>query len=141
MSRSVCEKLDRYCKNSLPNDMQVIHSISHSERSDFFLLFFHIVNGNYSNWGPYGQCSKSCGGGVKTRNRTCTNPPPANGGEDCSVLGPDTSTMECNIQGCPGIYETVFNFVKINPKLQIANIYKGIFIDLGVTTAKTSFLQ
>ena len=40
---------------------------------------------------------------MKTRNRTCTNPPPANGGEDCSVLGPDTSTMECNTQECPGI--------------------------------------
>jgi len=59
------------------------------------------VNGNYSHWGPYGECSKSCGGGVKRRNRTCTNPPPANGGEDCSVLGADTSTMECNIQECP----------------------------------------
>ena len=42
---------------------------------------------------------------MKTRKRTCTNPPPASGGEDCSVLGPDTSTMECNIQECPGIME------------------------------------
>ena len=69
----------------------------------FFLSRFYIVNGNYSDWGPYGECSKTCGGGVKTRKRTCTNPPPASGGADCSALGPDTSTMECNIQGCPGI--------------------------------------
>ena len=40
---------------------------------------------------------------MKTRNRTCTNPPPASGGAGCNVLGPDTSTMECNIQECPGI--------------------------------------
>ena len=42
---------------------------------------------------------------MKTRNRTCTNPQPANGGEDGNVLGPDTSTMECNIQECPSIME------------------------------------
>ena len=71
----------------------------------FFLSRFYIVNGNYSDWGPYGECSKTCGGGVKTRKRTCTNPPPASGGADCSVLGPDTSTIECNIQECPGIME------------------------------------
>ncbi|XP_078346319.1 LOW QUALITY PROTEIN: SCO-spondin-like [Oculina patagonica] len=59
------------------------------------------VNGGYSDWGPYGKCSKTCGGGVKTRTRTCTNPPPANGGEDCSGLGSNSSSSECNIQGCP----------------------------------------
>ena len=62
---------------------------------------------------------------MKTRNRPCTNPAPANGGEDCSVLGPDTSTMECNIQECPGKMEksvnTVFNFATINPNLRIVN--------------------
>ncbi|XP_078346432.1 neuropilin-2-like [Oculina patagonica] len=59
------------------------------------------INGGYSDWGPYGQCSKTCAGGVKTRTRTCTNPPPGNGGEDCSALGPDTSSRRCNTQDCP----------------------------------------
>ncbi|CAH3038827.1 unnamed protein product [Porites evermanni] len=59
------------------------------------------VNGGYSAWGPYRNCSKSCGGGVQTRNRTCTNPPPAYGGSDCSKLGPDISIRECNNQDCP----------------------------------------
>jgi len=35
--------------------------------------------------------------------------------------------------------ETVFNFVTVNPKLRIGNIYKRIFMDLGVTLAKPSF--
>ena len=59
---------------------------------------------------------------MKTRKRTCTNPPPASGGADCSVLGPDTSTKECNIQECPGIItkhlrNAVFDFVTVNPEL------------------------
>ncbi|XP_078367511.1 coadhesin-like isoform X2 [Oculina patagonica] len=58
------------------------------------------VDGGYSSWGPYGDCSKTCGGGVQTRDRTCTNPPPANGGKDCSELGPSSSTRKCNEKPC-----------------------------------------
>ncbi|KAL9955603.1 hypothetical protein ACROYT_G036947 [Oculina patagonica] len=59
------------------------------------------VNGGYSDWAPYDKCSKTCGGGVQTRKRTCTNPPPASSGKDCSGLGPDTYTRECNTIECP----------------------------------------
>ncbi|XP_073255077.1 thrombospondin-2-like isoform X2 [Porites lutea] len=59
------------------------------------------VNGGYSDWGPYGQCSKTCGGGVQTKTRSCTNPPPQNGGRDCSSLGPSSSSRECNRNPCP----------------------------------------
>ena len=47
-------------------------------------------------WSDFGACSKSCGGGTETR--TCSNPAPANGGNDC--VG--DSTKVCNTQGCPG---------------------------------------
>ena len=59
-----------------------------------------IVNGGWSDWSPFGDCSKTCGGGEKTRYRTCTNPAPANGGKDC--VGPSSDSMNCNEQGCPG---------------------------------------
>ncbi|GEM_PF-2202191 len=50
------------------------------------------VNGGWSvGWSA---CSASCGGGTQTR--SCNNPPPANGGADCS--GP--STQSCNTQAC-----------------------------------------
>ncbi|XP_073259279.1 lactadherin-like [Porites lutea] len=59
------------------------------------------INGGYSDWGPYSQCSKTCGGGEQKRTRTCTNPPPAYGGKDCSTLGASFSTRKCNIDPCP----------------------------------------
>ena len=81
--------------------------------SGFILL---TVNGGYSSWGPYGDCSKSCGGGEQSRKRTCTNPPPANGGKDCSSLGPNTSSRNCNEKNCPSecVSELVIVLIMIN---------------------------
>lgn len=59
------------------------------------------VNGGYSAWGAYGECSVTCGGGTQTRDRTCTNPPPSGGGKDCSELGPSSETRACNSKACP----------------------------------------
>jgi len=56
------------------------------------------VNGG---WSPWGRCSVSCGGGSQTR--TCTDPSPANGGEDC--VG--ASRQECNTDDCEGSSECV----------------------------------
>ena len=53
-------------------------------------------------------CSKNCGGGEKTRQRQCNNPPPSNGGQDCS--GPSQKTVNCNTQACPGNYCYMFIF-------------------------------
>merc|ERR1712179_521418 len=54
------------------------------------------IDGKYSPWKPWGQCSHSCGGGTQTRSRTCT--PPKYGGKGCEVLGHATDTRECNNQ-------------------------------------------
>ena len=52
------------------------------------------VNGNWSPWGFYSPCSKSCGGGTQYRERTCTDPAPANGGKNCEGQG--RQTRACN---------------------------------------------
>ena len=57
------------------------------------------VNGGWSDFGPWSECSANCGGGTKTRTRTCTNPAPANGGADC--VGDATETQDCNTHKCP----------------------------------------
>merc|ERR1712055_521351 len=55
------------------------------------------VNGQWSNWG---ECSKTCGGGLKKR--TCTNPAPAHGGTDCKAEGyGPTNKDDCNTEKCP----------------------------------------
>ncbi|KAI8514078.1 hypothetical protein Bbelb_084020 [Branchiostoma belcheri] len=52
------------------------------------------VDGGWTDWGPWSGCSVTCGVGTETRDRTCTNPAPENGGTDCS--GPLQETQECD---------------------------------------------
>ena len=61
-----------------------------------------LVDGGYGPWGEYDSCSALCGGGEKTRRRHCDDPKPAFGGNDCSALGPDTESAQCNTHECPG---------------------------------------
>ncbi|XP_078352100.1 thrombospondin-2-like [Oculina patagonica] len=57
------------------------------------------VDGGWSDFGEWGECSVTCGGGIKERTRTCTNPPPAHGGKDC--VGNNKEEQECNTDPCP----------------------------------------
>lgn len=63
------------------------------------------INGNYGPWSTWTLCSKSCGGGVRSRVRNCTNPAPAFGGNDCSALGEPQESEPCKTRNiCPGQY-------------------------------------
>ncbi|KAL9955698.1 hypothetical protein ACROYT_G037058 [Oculina patagonica] len=53
-------------------------------------------NGGYSQWSAWTQCSVTCGFGRRSRSRSCTNPPPGPYGNDCSDLGSENQTAECN---------------------------------------------
>ena len=65
------------------------------------LICFLIVDGNWNSWGEWGDCSVTCGDGVKTRIRTCTNPPPTDGGKEC-VGDSSSETSACSKTNCPG---------------------------------------
>ena len=69
------------------------------------LFPFSAIDGNYTEWTKWSDCSASCGGGSQTRTRTCTNPPPQYGGKNCEELGPDNQTQECNPDPCREFYE------------------------------------
>ena len=58
------------------------------------------VDGGWSDFGDWSECSADCGNGVQTRSRSCNNPAPANGGADCE--GEDTEARSCKMGVCPG---------------------------------------
>ena len=68
------------------------------------LLSFAVqpVDGNYSDWTAWSQCSSSCGAGSRYRTRSCTNPAPSFGGQPCYNMGSDEDVEACFQNDCPG---------------------------------------
>merc|ERR1719193_604376 len=58
-------------------------------------------DGNWGAWSSYGQCSKTCGMGLKTRTRKCNNPAPLAGGRKCA--GTDKEDVACQKKPCPAV--------------------------------------
>lgn len=56
------------------------------------------IDGDWSEWGAWSECSVPCGGGVQHRERTCDNPRPSGTGANCQ--GPSKEERECNIHHC-----------------------------------------
>ena len=65
------------------------------------IIFKLTVDGDWSDWSQFSDCSTSCGGGERVRTRSCDNPVPEFGGADC--VGRDTRIRECAfVIACPG---------------------------------------
>ncbi|XP_026149529.1 adhesion G protein-coupled receptor B1 [Mastacembelus armatus] len=56
------------------------------------------INGGWSMWGQWAQCSSECGGGIQTRTRTCQSPPE----ESYLCEGVVEEGRPCNSQACTG---------------------------------------
>ncbi|XP_068828902.1 LOW QUALITY PROTEIN: SCO-spondin-like [Capricornis sumatraensis] len=67
------------------------------------------VPGGWSRWSPWSWCDRSCGGGRSLRSRSCSSPPPKNGGAPC--VGESHHARLCNPapceEGCPAGMEVV----------------------------------
>lgn len=57
-----------------------------------------VVNGGWTKWGDWTECSAECGGGDQKRKRRCANPTPANGGRKCD--GENVQSQACNTNPC-----------------------------------------
>nr|XP_048286978.1 hemicentin-1 isoform X1 [Myodes glareolus] len=57
------------------------------------------VDGHWSEWSFWEECTRSCGHGNQTRTRTCSNPSAQHGGQPCE--GHAVETIMCNIRPCP----------------------------------------
>uniref|UniRef100_A0A182VQ07 Uncharacterized protein n=1 Tax=Anopheles minimus TaxID=112268 RepID=A0A182VQ07_9DIPT len=56
------------------------------------------VDGGWSEWTRWSQCSKSCGKGIKSRKRYCNNPAPKAGGKPC--VGENIEHTQCSVRQC-----------------------------------------
>ena len=75
--------------------------------------FIIVVDGNFTPWSNWSQCSKSCGGGQRKRTRSCSNPPPSRCGKTC--VGDNEEVANCNTQACPGKDDVLRNWQGFNP--------------------------
>ncbi|XP_041648005.1 hemicentin-1 [Cheilinus undulatus] len=57
------------------------------------------VDGNWSEWSVWEECSRTCGQGNRTRVRTCSNPPAQHGGRLCE--GKAVEVIMCSVRPCP----------------------------------------
>ena len=64
----------------------------------------YTVDGGYSPWSDFGECSVTCGEGVQQHERRCDSPQPLFGGKICDELelGPSIETKACVLDSCPG---------------------------------------
>ena len=70
------------------------------------------INGNWATWGKWSQCSESteCLKGTRKRVRTCSNPAPSKGGDDCQ--GSSDEIEVCPKTNCKGLIWYYFCFGK-----------------------------
>lgn len=59
------------------------------------------VDGNWSQWGLWGDCSKTCASGNRYRSRSCSDPFPSFNGAPCP--GDSQESQTCNTNTCPAI--------------------------------------
>lgn len=81
---------------------QCLHKGSVSQLQGLLVtsICFHFsVDGSFSDWSSWSQCSVTCHNGTQQRNRSCSNPPPANGGKQCE--GSTQETQICSYEMCP----------------------------------------
>ncbi|XP_052070045.1 sushi, von Willebrand factor type A, EGF and pentraxin domain-containing protein 1-like isoform X2 [Mytilus californianus] len=64
-----------------------------------------MVDGSWSDWDNWTECSASCGNGTIQRQRACADPLPDNGGKVCE--GPDTEIEVCSLEPCRECTELV----------------------------------
>lgn len=62
-------------------------------------VLYNPRHGSWGKWTPFGDCSRSCGTGVRFRTRKCDSPRPTFGGKLCSGLYEEFTL--CNKQACP----------------------------------------
>lgn len=98
----------------------------------YFIIFTTLEDGGWSSWEEWSSCSVSCGVGVHSRSRSCTNPAPLGGGKDCSGNNIESSTCDAGI--CAGKCSVAFlrNLFWVFFSIHVVNM---------LTCSRNGFLQ
>ncbi|XP_060593873.1 thrombospondin-1-like [Ruditapes philippinarum] len=56
------------------------------------------ANGGWSDWTSWSSCSATCGGGIRTQTRSCSNPSPSPYGQSC--VGSNDRVESCANNNC-----------------------------------------
>ena len=80
-----------------------------------------IVDGNFTDWSDWSNCSVTCGSGIRNRTRNCTNPAPRGTGKNCT--GNRTEIEKCNTKDCPGEFN--YNLIMIVFRINCAWLRNG----------------
>ena len=89
-----------------------------------------LVNGGWSSWTSWSECTASCGGGTKVRLRRCDDPKPMNNGTNCTELGGSSvETATCNVYPCN---EGKYCLTVSSKNLATSKLKQGIFIKFSI---------
>ncbi|CAC5380612.1 Coadhesin,Thrombospondin-1,Mucin-like protein,Hemicentin-1,Thrombospondin-2 [Mytilus coruscus] len=106
----------RQCNNPTPQSGGVYCYGSPSQTKKCNTVSCPVIDGEWSTWTNWTDCSKPCNGGLKERSRNCNSPPPFNGGLYCN--GTDTDVKLCNTFSCTGI----------ESRMELAAIVSGVAV-------------
>ena len=69
------------------------------------------MDGVWTTWTEWGECSTTCEAGRRRRSRSCTEPAPARGGKNCD--GDFEEFKYCWLKWCPGRNIVDYTIIKI----------------------------
>ncbi|KAL4222773.1 brain-specific angiogenesis inhibitor [Mactra antiquata] len=87
----------RQCDSPKPSLLGSDCAGNNEDVSTCFIKACH--DGGWSDWGTWSVCSLTCGGGIHSRSRTCSNPVPSERGQYCNGDPFEVKTCTGNI--CP----------------------------------------
>lgn len=86
--------------------VDLTHTQCYCRRLKYFVTIYCL--GGWSSWTTY-SCSTSCGGGQALRLRSCKNPVPVFGGNQCR--GQSLEFVACNTHPCHSKYMYLLIFI------------------------------